>query len=130
METFLFGILIFGAGFIFLGIYQDRNKRIKEVMDLTNEQTELAQLLGQKTVDLAFLQQEVRTLRDKTAEQLQIIEKQKQDIAYLIFNRPDRANSINVFSQDELKKIRFMCHPDKHNGKTHELFIKINGMIK
>lgn len=40
-----------------------------------------------------------------------------------------RSVSVKEFSQEELKRIRYSIHPDKTNGKTHELFLKINNMI-
>lgn len=39
-------------------------------------------------------------------------------------------SSTNHFSQEELKRIRFCIHPDKTQGKTTELFKKVNSLIK
>ncbi|AFL47603.1 hypothetical protein ZZ1p0028 [Acinetobacter phage ZZ1] len=36
----------------------------------------------------------------------------------------------NEFSYDELKRIRFVMHPDKNGGKTTELWRKINEMME
>lgn len=40
------------------------------------------------------------------------------------------ANVKNVFTKDELVKIRFSIHPDRNGGKNTELFQKINSMVK
>ena len=39
-------------------------------------------------------------------------------------------NLLHNLSKDELKKIRFYIHPDKTNGTTNDLFLKINERIK
>ena len=38
----------------------------------------------------------------------------------------------NVFSQDELRKLIQLCHPDKHDGKqiAQDMTSKLNGMRK
>ena len=38
----------------------------------------------------------------------------------------------NVFSQDELRKLIQLCHPDKHEGKqmAHEITSRLNSMRK
>lgn len=38
-------------------------------------------------------------------------------------------NAASVFTQDELRKLRHYIHPDKHGGKTDDLFVKINRMM-
>lgn len=37
--------------------------------------------------------------------------------------------SIN-FTQEDLKRMKHYLHPDKHNGKTNDLFIKVNESLK
>lgn len=34
------------------------------------------------------------------------------------------------FTDDELVKMRFYLHPDRNNGKTSELFVKINDLVE
>lgn len=34
------------------------------------------------------------------------------------------------FTQEDLKRMKHYLHPDKHNGKTDDLFIKVNESLK
>lgn len=49
-----------------------------------------------------------------------------------LYNKSTQSNKTiyDYFTIDELKRIRFIIHPDKTNGNTNELFIKIDEIIK
>ena len=38
--------------------------------------------------------------------------------------------SNHSFTQEDLKRMKHYLHPDKHNGKTNDLFIKVNESLK
>lgn len=96
------------------------------------------------TIIIIVLSMIVKYLVEDNNEKKEKIEKQRADIDKFFsivdyyeieiekFKRKanNNNNTTNSFTQEELKKIRFVIHPDKNKGKNQELFIKINELIK
>lgn len=41
-----------------------------------------------------------------------------------------QAVNVKQFTQEDLKRMKHQLHPDKHGGKTNDLFIKVNESLK
>ncbi len=54
----------------------------------------------------------------------------QETISKLLSIQTNSGGQPNTFTNDELKRIRFAIHPDKTNGKTTELWRKVNDLIK
>lgn len=48
----------------------------------------------------------------------------KQGVKY------NQAANVKQFTQEDLKRMKHYLHPDKHGGKTNDLFIKVNESLK
>lgn len=39
-------------------------------------------------------------------------------------------NVVSPFTAEEFKRMRFILHPDRNSGKTHDLWVKVNQMAE
>ena len=84
------------------------------------------------------LRNKIESLEFKIKHQRKIIDTLKYDLDRCVsksdYNKLVRkANSVisdlrsnSTFTNDELKRLKHYVHPDKHNGKTNDLFVKVN----
>lgn len=81
--------------------------------------TDLERKISRLTIDLAYERHQHTLLKVKAS----LLESAVTSANY---RESNSTKIVNIFSKDELTKIRFYLHPDKTGGKTHDLFLKVN----
>ncbi|CAL1777096.1 hypothetical protein CPT_Minot_019 [Acinetobacter phage Minot] len=78
---------------------------------------------------LIHVNQAISKEHQLVAKELKLI---KAEYLRLKSSKPQQPNTeiTHNFTKSELQRIRFSVHPDKHQGKTAQLFIKVNDMLE